>query len=154
MQRENAALCFLLMSWIPHLVSNFFVVQFMVGFADPCTMPQNPGWPLRNLIALLAYHWLVQCYIIVSLILDFSLTLSLPWEKASFCKTVNTCIDPKTTRFLLFERYFLLDTNDKSYFKATIWIEKMLNPAHSRGIWTLSFGCYVTIIWRIICLDW
>lgn len=28
--------------------------EFIVGFADPCTMPQNPGWPLRNFIALLA----------------------------------------------------------------------------------------------------
>lgn len=71
----------------------------MVGFADPCTMPQNPGWPLRNFIALMAYHWLVQCLYKVSLILDFSLTLPLPWEKAPFCETVTTCIDPKTERF-------------------------------------------------------
>jgi len=42
------------------MFSIFLVVQFMVGFADPCTMAQNPGWPLRNFIALLAYHWLVQ----------------------------------------------------------------------------------------------
>ncbi|KAJ7379526.1 Autophagy protein 7 [Desmophyllum pertusum] len=31
--------------------------EVLVGFADPCTMPHNPGWPLRNFIALLAYHW-------------------------------------------------------------------------------------------------
>lgn len=31
--------------------------EFMVGFSDPCTMSQNPGWPLRNFLALLAYHW-------------------------------------------------------------------------------------------------
>ncbi|CAH3114652.1 unnamed protein product [Pocillopora meandrina] len=31
--------------------------KFMVGFADPCTLPKNPGWPLRNFLALLSYHW-------------------------------------------------------------------------------------------------
>ena len=49
----------------------FFVLQFMAGFADPCTMAQNPGWPLRNFIALLAYHWLVQCLYLKLCLTDF-----------------------------------------------------------------------------------
>ncbi|XP_074619592.1 ubiquitin-like modifier-activating enzyme ATG7 [Acropora palmata] len=32
-------------------------IEIMVGFCDPCTMPENPGWPLRNFLALLACHW-------------------------------------------------------------------------------------------------
>ncbi|KAE8612792.1 hypothetical protein XENTR_v10012990 [Xenopus tropicalis] len=28
-----------------------------LGFCDPCTLPQYPGWPLRNLLVLAAYHW-------------------------------------------------------------------------------------------------
>jgi hypothetical protein len=28
-----------------------------VGVADPCPLPDHPGWPLRNLLALLSYHW-------------------------------------------------------------------------------------------------
>lgn len=28
-----------------------------IGFADPCTLDSNPGWPLRNLLVLLAYKW-------------------------------------------------------------------------------------------------
>ncbi|KAM7429954.1 Autophagy protein 7 [Porites harrisoni] len=31
--------------------------EIMVGFADPCTMPQHPGWPLRNFLALLVHQW-------------------------------------------------------------------------------------------------
>ncbi|CAH2313183.1 ubiquitin-like modifier-activating enzyme ATG7 isoform X1 [Pelobates cultripes] len=27
------------------------------GFYDPCTLSQYPGWPLRNLLVLAAYHW-------------------------------------------------------------------------------------------------
>ncbi|XP_075431054.1 ubiquitin-like modifier-activating enzyme ATG7 isoform X2 [Ascaphus truei] len=27
------------------------------GFYDPCTLPQYPGWPLRNLLVLAAYQW-------------------------------------------------------------------------------------------------
>ncbi|XP_032783389.1 ubiquitin-like modifier-activating enzyme ATG7 [Daphnia magna] len=27
-----------------------------VGFCDPSSLPTNPGWPLRNLLALIAYH--------------------------------------------------------------------------------------------------
>ncbi|XP_078597053.1 ubiquitin-like modifier-activating enzyme ATG7 [Branchiostoma floridae x Branchiostoma japonicum] len=28
-----------------------------VGFCDPCTLDKHPGWPLRNLLALVAYKW-------------------------------------------------------------------------------------------------
>ena len=28
-----------------------------LGFCDPSSMPTNPGWPLRNLLALIAYHF-------------------------------------------------------------------------------------------------
>lgn len=28
-----------------------------VGVADPCPLPDHPGWPLRNLLALLSYCW-------------------------------------------------------------------------------------------------
>uniref|UniRef100_A0A673A3B0 Ubiquitin-like modifier-activating enzyme ATG7 n=1 Tax=Sphaeramia orbicularis TaxID=375764 RepID=A0A673A3B0_9TELE len=28
-----------------------------VGVYDPCTLSQHPGWPLRNLLILLAYRW-------------------------------------------------------------------------------------------------
>eukprot|EP00064_Thunnus_orientalis_P019600 superscaffoldBa00004970_g19723 len=28
-----------------------------VGVYDPCTLSQHPGWPLRNLLVLLAYKW-------------------------------------------------------------------------------------------------
>ncbi|XP_013775527.1 ubiquitin-like modifier-activating enzyme ATG7 [Limulus polyphemus] len=31
--------------------------KLIVGFADPCTLKENPGWPLRNLLALVSYHW-------------------------------------------------------------------------------------------------
>ena len=27
-----------------------------IGFCDPSSLPTNPGWPLRNLLALLAHH--------------------------------------------------------------------------------------------------
>jgi len=28
-----------------------------LGVADPCPLHDHPGWPLRNLLALLSYHW-------------------------------------------------------------------------------------------------
>ncbi|OCT58714.1 hypothetical protein XELAEV_18001856mg [Xenopus laevis] len=28
-----------------------------LGLCDPCTLPQYPGWPLRNLLLLVSYHW-------------------------------------------------------------------------------------------------
>lgn len=31
--------------------------KILFGFCDPCTLENHPGWPLRNLLALIAYHW-------------------------------------------------------------------------------------------------
>ncbi|KAF9173583.1 Autophagy protein 7 [Mortierella sp. AD011] len=31
--------------------------QIIVGFADPSSLDSNPGWPLRNLLALIQYQW-------------------------------------------------------------------------------------------------
>ncbi|CAG8483984.1 236_t:CDS:10 [Paraglomus occultum] len=32
----------------------------IVGFADPSSMPANPGWPLRNFLVLLQHQWRVK----------------------------------------------------------------------------------------------
>ena len=32
-------------------------VKLLFGFCDPCTLRMHPGWPLRNLLALIAHHW-------------------------------------------------------------------------------------------------
>ncbi|XP_066526436.1 ubiquitin-like modifier-activating enzyme ATG7 [Hoplias malabaricus] len=39
--------------------SSFFsdLKQVTVGVYDPCTLPQHPGWPLRNFLVLLASKW-------------------------------------------------------------------------------------------------
>ncbi|XP_068224634.1 ubiquitin-like modifier-activating enzyme ATG7 isoform X2 [Palaemon carinicauda] len=34
--------------------------EVFLGFSDPCTLPQNPGWPLRNLLTLVALKWSKQ----------------------------------------------------------------------------------------------
>lgn len=31
--------------------------KLLFGFCDPCTLRMHPGWPLRNLVALIAHHW-------------------------------------------------------------------------------------------------
>ncbi|CAI0557912.1 unnamed protein product [Linum tenue] len=31
--------------------------QLLFGFYDPCHLPSNPGWPLRNLLALICSSW-------------------------------------------------------------------------------------------------
>lgn len=31
--------------------------KVILGVYDPCTLSQYPGWPLRNILALVAYHW-------------------------------------------------------------------------------------------------
>ncbi|KAM4651994.1 ubiquitin-like modifier-activating enzyme ATG7 [Discoglossus pictus] len=31
--------------------------KITLGLYDPCTLSQYPGWPLRNLLALAAFHW-------------------------------------------------------------------------------------------------
>ena len=32
-------------------------VKLLFGICDPCTLRMHPGWPLRNLLALIAHHW-------------------------------------------------------------------------------------------------
>lgn len=34
--------------------------EVFLGFCDPCTLPQNPGWPLRNLLTLVLLKWSKQ----------------------------------------------------------------------------------------------
>ena len=29
----------------------------MVGYADPCGLEKNPGWPLRNFLFLIQYYF-------------------------------------------------------------------------------------------------
>lgn len=31
--------------------------EVYLAFSDPCTLPQNPGWPLRNLLTLVTLKW-------------------------------------------------------------------------------------------------
>ncbi len=31
-------------------------MPFWLGFCDPSSLPTNPGWPLRNLLALIVHH--------------------------------------------------------------------------------------------------
>lgn len=32
-------------------------MQLLFGFYDPCHLPSNPGWPLRNFLALIYSKW-------------------------------------------------------------------------------------------------
>ncbi|XP_073772262.1 ubiquitin-like modifier-activating enzyme ATG7 [Danio rerio] len=43
-------------------LNSFFpdLKRVAVGVYDPCTLPQHPGWPLRNLLVLLAKKWASQ----------------------------------------------------------------------------------------------
>ncbi|XP_030853789.1 ubiquitin-like modifier-activating enzyme ATG7 [Strongylocentrotus purpuratus] len=34
--------------------------KVMFGYADPCTLEQYPGWPLRNFLCLISCHWASQ----------------------------------------------------------------------------------------------
>ncbi|GFZ07103.1 ThiF family protein [Actinidia rufa] len=34
--------------------------KFLFGFYDPCHLPSNPGWPLRNLLALICSRWKLE----------------------------------------------------------------------------------------------
>uniref|UniRef100_A0AAY4DCL5 Ubiquitin-like modifier-activating enzyme ATG7 n=1 Tax=Denticeps clupeoides TaxID=299321 RepID=A0AAY4DCL5_9TELE len=45
-----------------HDWKTFFASQktVTVGVYDPCTLPQHPGWPLRNLLILIANKWGAQ----------------------------------------------------------------------------------------------
>lgn len=31
--------------------------QLLFGFYDPCHLPDNPGWPLRNFLAFIFVRW-------------------------------------------------------------------------------------------------
>eukprot|EP00794_Sanderia_malayensis_P006895 gene6895-7673_t len=31
--------------------------EVAIGFSDPSSLEEHPGWPLRNLLALISYHW-------------------------------------------------------------------------------------------------
>ncbi|KAJ4927406.1 hypothetical protein JOQ06_015137 [Pogonophryne albipinna] len=85
-----------------------------VGVYDPCTLSQHPGWPLRNLLVLLAYQWdrtlqgsrSIQHSVIFQIKLpEFPLNSACPksvgWEKnpkgAMGPRMVNLseCMDPK-----------------------------------------------------------
>ena len=33
------------------------LVQLLFGFYDPCHLPNNPGWPLRNFLAFISLRW-------------------------------------------------------------------------------------------------
>uniref|UniRef100_A0A8D3BW61 Ubiquitin-like modifier-activating enzyme ATG7 n=1 Tax=Scophthalmus maximus TaxID=52904 RepID=A0A8D3BW61_SCOMX len=43
----------------PSILCRFILLTFAVtvGVYDPCTLSQHPGWPLRNLLVLLANRW-------------------------------------------------------------------------------------------------
>lgn len=46
----------------PNLLDLFTVfsvcIKVTLGFVDPCTLPNHPGWPLRNFLAFVGFHWL------------------------------------------------------------------------------------------------
>ena len=50
---------FIIIINLPLYISNVCIVQIMFGFADPCTLELNPGWPLRNYLLYVSYHWYV-----------------------------------------------------------------------------------------------
>ncbi|TSK45811.1 Ubiquitin-like modifier-activating enzyme ATG7 [Bagarius yarrelli] len=75
-----------------------------VGVYDPCTLPQHPGWPLRNFLILLASKCVImtltiKCYNIIVFVKDCP--KSVGWEKnpkgAMGPRSVNLseCMDPK-----------------------------------------------------------
>ncbi|KAF3856134.1 hypothetical protein F7725_016857 [Dissostichus mawsoni] len=66
-QKETTAVPYFLMKYTEDTVQmaalsdwdTFFTdtKKVTVGVYDPCTLSQHPGWPLRNLLVLLAYQW-------------------------------------------------------------------------------------------------
>ncbi|XP_034022088.1 ubiquitin-like modifier-activating enzyme ATG7 [Thalassophryne amazonica] len=66
-KRETTAVPYFLMKYISDAVQmaplcdwdDFFpdTKKVTVGFYDPCTLSEHPGWPLRNLLVLLAHQW-------------------------------------------------------------------------------------------------
>lgn len=37
-----------------------FFWQLLFGFYDPCHLPKNPGWPLRNFLVLIYSRWNIK----------------------------------------------------------------------------------------------
>lgn len=35
-------------------------MQLLFGFYDPCHLPKNPGWPLRNFLAFISLRWKLE----------------------------------------------------------------------------------------------
>jgi ubiquitin-like modifier-activating enzyme ATG7 len=42
------------------MLTYLLFLQVIVGFADPSSLDSHPGWPLRNLLALVHYRWKVS----------------------------------------------------------------------------------------------
>lgn len=40
-----------------HEIIDETFLQLLFGFYDPCHLPNNPGWPLRNFLALIYSRW-------------------------------------------------------------------------------------------------
>ncbi|KAF6176085.1 hypothetical protein GIB67_000179, partial [Kingdonia uniflora] len=71
--------------------------KFLFGFYDPCHLPKNPGWPLRNLLALVCSRWKMEkvsflCYrekhgfadLDLSLVGEVTLSVPQGWEDPKF----------------------------------------------------------------------
>uniref|UniRef100_A0A671VXL2 Ubiquitin-like modifier-activating enzyme ATG7 n=1 Tax=Sparus aurata TaxID=8175 RepID=A0A671VXL2_SPAAU len=63
-KRETTAVPYFLVKYTDETVQmaplsdwDAFLTGVTVGVYDPCTLSQHPGWPLRNLLVLLAYRW-------------------------------------------------------------------------------------------------
>ncbi|GAA0162154.1 ubiquitin-protein ligase [Lithospermum erythrorhizon] len=93
--------------------------KVLFGFYDPCNLPNNPGWPLRNYLALISSRWglgkvHLLCYresrgfadMTLSVIAEASISVSHEWmssqsipkavggEKRSRCISLATTMDP------------------------------------------------------------
>ncbi|KAF9610702.1 hypothetical protein IFM89_024141 [Coptis chinensis] len=93
--------------------------KILFGFYDPCHLPNYPGWPLRNLLALICSRWKLEkvhflCYrerygwadmklslvgeALVSVSQGWSDAQSIPnavgWEQNSRCITLASSMDP------------------------------------------------------------
>ncbi|CAN1229887.1 Ubiquitin-like modifier-activating enzyme atg7 [Linum grandiflorum] len=87
--------------------------QVLFGFYDPCHLPSNPGWPLRNLLALICLRWNLKsvdffCYresrgfadLGSSLVDHQDVPSSVGWELSKGravprCVTLAKSMDPK-----------------------------------------------------------
>ncbi|KAK9088840.1 hypothetical protein Scep_027922 [Stephania cephalantha] len=98
--------------------------KVLFGFYDPCHLPNHPGWPLRNFLALISSRWKVEkisflCYreergfpnLDISLVGEALVSVSQAWDdpqfipkavgwelnkgkKASRCITLANSMDP------------------------------------------------------------